>query len=109
MLLAVVALTVLAMAPASAAPTADQKQDAGWFCFVAGPFGYLHCAVPTQGSGAATMAQVFTADGNTYLGTESLRFTSKDLTELPCPKDGGHWHEIGPDTWACHHWKGAPS
>lgn len=108
-LLATVALAMLVMAPASAKPTAEQKGDAGWTCFPAGPVANIHCLSPSQGGGAAASAQVFSPDGDTYLGTESLRFTDRDLSEIPCPKDGGHWHEIDEDTWACHHWKGAPS
>ena len=108
--------TVVAMfgmiAPASAGGVnAQQKADQGWTCFPAGPATpqNIHCLNPNQGSGKAASALVFSGTDGSYLGTESLRFTDKDLSELPCPKDGGHWHNIGDDTWACHHWKGKPA
>lgn len=109
MALIVAAMMIGVAGPASADITASQLDDAGWTCFPAGPDNNIHCLPPSEGNGAATSASVFTPDGSTFLGTETLRFTSKDLSTLPCPKDGGHWHEVGPDTWACHHWKGAPS
>lgn len=112
--LVVAALTFGVMLPAAAAPTSESMEGAGWTCFPAGPVANIHCAPPSveglAAPGAATAALVFSPDGATFLGVESLRFTSRDLSGLPCPKEtGGHWHSIGPDTWACHHWKGAPA
>ena len=112
MMLAVVAMAMAVMAPASAGgPTADKLGDQGWTCFPAGPAvpQNIHCLNPNQGGGSAASVMVFSGVDGSFMGTELLRFTSRDLSELPCPKDGGHWHNIGPDTWACHHWKGAPS
>lgn len=106
-------LMMVAMVPAVSAGgvNAAHLADQGWTCFPAGPAipQNMHCLNPNQGRGKAASAMVFSGVDGSFLGTESLRFTGKDLSELPCPKDGGHWHNIGPDTWACHHWKGAPA
>jgi hypothetical protein len=111
--LAVIGMVVGVMAPALAhGVDKAQLDNNGWFCFEAGPVSNWHCQSPNSGQGAAASAMVFSpGDGDEFLGTESLRFTSKDLTSLPCPKaHDGHWEEIpGMDgVWACHHWKGAP-
>lgn len=110
--LAVVIMTLGVMSPVSAdGINAEQLEAQGWVCFAAGPASpqNIHCLSPNQGQGKAASAMVFSGSDGSYLGTETLRFTSKDLSELPCPKDGGHWQYIPTDTWACHHWKGAPS
>jgi len=113
LVLAVMAMVIGVMAPAALAGgvNADDLATNGWTCFAAGPAipQNVHCLNPSQGQGKAAIALVFSGADGSYLGTESLRFTSKDLGELPCPKDGGHWHDIGLNTWACHHWKGAPA
>lgn len=112
LLLAVVAMVVGVMAPVSAqGVNAEQLEQQGFTCFPAGPATpqNIHCISPNQGQGKAASAMVFSGSDGRFLGTESLRFTSRDLSELPCPKDGGHWHEIDVNTWACHHWKGAPA
>lgn len=90
---------------------ATHLADQGWTCFPAGPAvpQNIHCLNPNGGGGKAASAMVFSGSDGSFLGTESLRFTGKDLSELPCPKDGGHWHNIDVNTWACHHWKGAPA
>ncbi len=111
-LLAAVAMAMWVVAPASAHGIDQGQLEAqGWSCFPAGPASpqNIHCLSPNPGQGAAASAMVFSGSDGHFLGTESLRFTAKDLSELPCPKDGGHWHEIDTNQWACHHWKGAPS
>lgn len=50
---------------------------------------------------------VFDAD-TSFAGTELLRFTVADLSELPCPKEEGGFWLPGDGFWACHHWRGAP-
>ncbi len=121
-MLAVVAMVMGAMAPASAGGVSvDKMTNAGWTCVTAGPSDYDHCFDPTVefgssgpilANGKAFNVMVFDDDGGAYLGTELLRFSGTDLTEagvsLPCPKDHG-WHSLGGGLYACHHWKGAPS
>lgn len=112
MILAVVGMVMGIMAPAGAGGVSQQKlENAGWFCFPAGPASpqNIHCVNGNQGSGKAANVKVFSGADGSYLGTELLRFTDKDLSDLPCPKDGGFWHDLGGNEWACHHWKGAPA
>lgn len=104
--------------PGEHGPSWEQLEDAGWFCFDPdgeGPLGQ-HCVPPgspmhlesnTTDRAVASNVMVFDATTDGFAGTELLRFTEADLSSLPCPKDGG-WHEVEPDFWACHHWRGAP-
>ena len=105
--------------PGDHVPTIAQLEEAGWHCFDPddeGPLG-VHCVPPgsplhpdsnTDGTALASGVMVFDGDG-VFAGTELLRFTDADLSELPCPKDeGGHWHWNDGGFWACHHWRGAP-
>lgn len=105
--------------PGDHGPSWEQLKDAGWDCFDPddeGPLGQ-HCVPPgspahpdsnTTETAAASNVMVFDADTQGFAGTELLRFTEADLTDLPCPKDGG-WHFVVPGGfWACHHWRGAP-
>ncbi len=108
MLLAVVAMMMGAMAPAWAGGVSSAKLEAaGWSC--APINGKTHCFSPAFSQGKAGNVMVFSLGDDTFLGTELLRFTSKDLSELPCNKDGGYWHKVDDGLWACHHWKGAPA
>ncbi len=112
-LVAAVAM-ILAVAPGAMAhetnPSIAQLEKAGWNCFDpdnGGPLG-IHCMPPNSGNGRAVNVMVFEAGTGHFAGTELLRFTDKDLSNLPCPKQhGGTWEWIG-FAWACHHWKGAP-
>jgi hypothetical protein len=48
---------------------------------------------------------VFDPVTHAFLATETLRFTSQDLSATPCPAGAdGVWEDLG-FAWACHHWK----
>ena len=107
--------------PGEHGPSWEQLAAAGWFCFDpddGGPLG-MHCVPPgspmnpesnnfESDTAAASNVMVFDAITDGFAGTELLRFTEADLTDLPCPKDGGWTFVEGGDFWACHHWRGAP-
>jgi hypothetical protein len=111
----VLATLVLALAApmgaAAGSVTVGQLEDAGWICYdpdgPEGPEG-IHCftkANDHQGVSAAISAMVFDPDTGELLATEVLRFTSRDLSSIPCPTGHeGYWEDLG-FAWACHHWK----
>jgi len=110
-MLAVVAMLMGAIAPASAGGVTAQKlDDSGWggnldgSCLLVGVG--THCISPSQGSGKAIQVMVFSPDGDTFFGTEILRASSKDISGKPCGK-GSTWTLV-PDLglYACHHWVG---
>ena len=48
---------------------------------------------------------VFAPVTGEFLAPEILRFTGKDLSNVPCPTGvEGYWEDLG-FAWACHHWK----
>jgi hypothetical protein len=105
--------TLFATSPAEArgGPSLDRIENAGFVCFDPdgpGPLG-PHCAPPAPGSplaegpGKAASLLYFSPSG-TFQGTELLRITDRDLSQLPCPGDGT-WFSVG-FAWACHHPQG---
>jgi len=108
------ALVLALAAPMGAAAggvTVDKLVEAGWSCADPdGPAGPLeiHCftrANEHQAVSAAISAMVFDPVSGEFLATEILRFTSSDLSSLPCPTGhDGYWEDLG-FAWACHHWK----
>lgn len=97
-------------AAAAGGPTAAQFEKAGWICYDidgGGPL-EIHCFTKAnyhQESSAAITAMVFDPVTGAFLATEILRFTSSDLSALPCPAGAdGYWEDLG-FAWACHHWK----
>lgn len=109
---ALAALVLALAAPMGAAAggvTVDNLVNAGWFCSDPdGPGGPLeiHCFTKAnQAISAAVSAMVFDPDTGEFLATEVLRFTSRDLSSIPCPTGHeGYWEDLG-FAWACHHWK----
>lgn len=96
------ALAFTATAWAGHAPA--QLEQAGYYCFNAGPSNFTHCLKAEKLGYPAVPVKVFSADGNDYLGTEML--LREDIYKgQPCPQDGlGFWEEnsdIG--YFACHH------
>jgi hypothetical protein len=99
------------MGAAANGPTVDQAINAGWICYdpdgAGGPL-EIHChsqAYDRQFVSAAVQAMVFDPVTGEFLATEVLRFTSKDLSNIPCPTGAeGYWEDLG-FAWACHHWK----
>ena len=90
--------------------TDAQLENAGWTCYDVDGGGPLeiHCftkANDHQASSAAISAMVFDPVTHAFLATETLRFTSQDLSATPCPAGAdGFWEDLG-FAWACHHWK----
>lgn len=83
---------------------ADQLENAGWGCEIAGPHGWLHCFGP--GGGQTIRVKVFSADGDTFLGTELLIHASVYAGQ-PCATDGGAPYTdlqpaLGIPYYACH-------
>ena len=98
------------MGAAANGPTLDEAINAGWICYDpdgAGPLD-THCysqAYNRQAVSAAVQAMVFDSVTGEFLATEVIRFTSKDLSNIPCPTGhDGYWEDLG-FAWACHHWK----
>lgn len=110
MMLAVVAMTMGLMAPASAGGlTADKLDDAGWSCVPAGPHGWVHCFSPAAEASAGSITirvMVFDVPGDTFLGPELL--IHEDVyNQQPCMTDGGAEYTyleplIGAPYYACH-------
>ncbi len=95
-MLAVVAMAMSVMAPASAGKgnTGAAKAIGGWDCDNLGPNSYLHCArvdivtwLGDSGPGNALSVLVYSEDGAEFLGTETLR--------------------VGRE--GAHHWHGGPN
>jgi hypothetical protein len=109
---ALVALLAALAVPATTmagGPTVENLQNAGWECYdLDGPGPLeIHCfskANEHQVSSAAINAMVFDPVTHEFLATEIIRFTSQDLSAIPCPAGGGTWEDLG-FAWACHHWK----
>ncbi len=113
-MLAVVAMAMSAMAPASAGRgnTGDERVEKEWVCDNCPPFSFLHCArvdiedwVGSPGPGNALNVLVYSEDGAEFLGTEILRFSGKDIEGRNCGK-GATWTPLTPTVFACHHWHG---
>jgi hypothetical protein len=107
LILAVVAMAMSVMAPASAGGnTAEKKADAGFLCFEAGPSDWTHCLREAKIGNPAIPVNVYSQDGMTFLGTELL-LRSDVYNDQGCPQDGlVVWVEpAGPgDLYAaCHH------
>ncbi|MFV1999873.1 MAG: hypothetical protein ACC654_05845 [Acidimicrobiia bacterium] len=114
-ILAVVAMTMAVMAPASAHPvTKTGLEDRGWSCFDNSGDGGAgnHCSpVPIGdyiGGGTGDLfLYVFTGgEGDTLIGVEWLEFTRKDLTQKRCDHDST-WVSLGAvaeNLYACHNW-----
>ncbi len=110
MIVAVVAMAMGLMAPASAGGvTADKLDRAGWACGPAGPNGWTHCFSPAAeaSSGAMTIrVMVFDVPGTSFLGPELL--IHKDVyNQQPCMTEGGGEYTnleplIGIPYYACH-------
>lgn len=111
-LLAVVAMVMAVMAPASAkGPSNVQKAERGWNCVNAGPSDYVHCFAPSSSKmkGKAITVNVFDStdvgqNGN-FLGTELL--IHEDVYNgQPCSSDDGHEYHLVPGLpyFACHHY-----
>jgi hypothetical protein len=107
LILAVVAMAMSVMAPASAGGNnAQTKTDAGFFCFNAGPSNWTHCLGAEKIGSPVIPVTVYSEDGTTFLGTELL-LRSDIYNGQGCPQDGLEvWVEpAGPgDAYAaCHH------
>ena len=106
-MLAVVAMAMAVMAPASARGISNVKLDASdnWACSLEGPSSYVHCF--GSGNGKTTSVMVFDStdlgtDGN-FLGTELL-ISADVYNGQPCASDNGEaYHDLGA-VFACHHY-----
>jgi hypothetical protein len=124
LVLAAVAMATGVIAPASAGGVSNVSlAENGWSCFSNagdGGAGYHCTAKPIgeflAGGQGAVNVMVFTdnsGDGSEetpsageFLGTEILRFSSRDIDGKPCAR-GTEWHDvsfIAPNLFACHHW-----
>lgn len=107
MILAVVAMVMGVMAPASAGGhTAGQLENAGYLCFNAGPSNWTHCIRESKIGGPAIPVKVFSEDGSEFLGTELL--LREDIySGQGCPQDGLETWDFpagpGDAYYACHH------
>ena len=111
-ILAVMAMAMGAMAPASAqGATAESLENAGWTCGIAGPHEWNHCFSPARGKALPVM--VFGdydndgySEGDPLLGTELLLFGSV-YGGQPCSADDGDGYHAVPGTpfVACHHYE----
>ena len=89
--------------------TSSQLENAGWFCFNAGPNNWTHCNPPgtnmKNAPPATIQVKVFGEEGHPFLGTEIL--VRADLySGQPCATDGGEtYHFLGEEFpyYACHH------
>jgi len=123
MMIAVVAMVMGAMVPASAESGGVSSSDLaskGWNCdldnfpdgagvhcsriwvgdFIAGGTGTLHLMVFSSPDDVRYPVEEF-------LGTELLRFSDRDIDGMPCGKNT-EWHDLlgGGDLYACHAWHG---
>jgi len=113
LILAVVAMTMAVMAPASAhsSLSKDALENRGWSCFdnSAGGGAGNHCSRVEVGEfvGGGTgnlFLFVFNGgEGDKLIGFEWLRFTSRDLTERRCDRNN-NWGNLGGDLYFCHRW-----
>ena len=109
-MLAVVAMAMAVMAPASAKGPSNERLDdsAKWNCVIAGPSDYVHCFAPGSFKGQTAMVKVFDSTdvevGGNFLGTELL--ISEDVySGQPCASDNGEaYHDLGNGYYACHHY-----
>jgi hypothetical protein len=112
LLVAVVAMTMAVMAPASAHGfNKGALENRGWSCFdnTADGGAGNHCSrVPIGdylegGSGGLFLFVFNGGEGDRLLGIEFLRFTSRDLTQRRCNSEE-NWGELAPGLYACHRW-----
>lgn len=112
MMVAVIAMVMGAMSPALAGGVSKTSlAEKGWSCFDNSDTGGAgwHCSKTPIGDfidgGTGTLnLMVFSSPGEEFLGTEILRFDTKDIEDKPCGKDSG-WHNLFGDLYACHHWQ----
>lgn len=112
------ALLVVIAPPATAGPSGiDRMEHAGWTCIDFGPLG-VHCfnepsSAFASGDLTSVQMRVFMVDEDgheTYEGTEQFIrvdvFERNPNLERPCPREGGHWHDLRPEYglnyYACH-------
>jgi hypothetical protein len=94
-------------ASAADAHTAGQLSRAGWDCFPAGPYGWIHCLDIdriVRGSPSVPV-KVFSVDGSDFLGTELLLHEDVYAGQS-CPQDAlDLWGPSAdaPGYFACHH------
>lgn len=116
MMLAVVAMAMGVMAPASAGGVnAESLYENGWDCADVGAG--IHCSRVSLGdflSGEVSAKAInvmvfdrtdgaFPGDG-AFLGTEILRNSANDISGDKCWKGGTTWYNLVGDVYACHHW-----
>ena len=89
---------------AAAGHTASQMEQAGYFCFNAGPANWTHCLNPGLLGNPAVSVKVFSEDGSEFLGTEQL-MRYDIYSGQPCPQDDlNQWDFlVEPPYFACHH------
>lgn len=113
MLLALALLVTVLAAPAVAGGVSKTSlADKGWSCFDNSGDGGAgwHCSKTplgdflAEGDGVLNL-MVFSSPDEMFLGTEILRFDSKDIEGKPCGADTD-WHNLFGDLYACHHWRG---
>jgi hypothetical protein len=102
-------LFAVLLAPAALAGghTADQMTRAGWDCFPAGPYNWVHCLDVDRilKSRHSVPVKVYSVDGETFLGTELLLHEDVYAGQS-CPQDElDLWGPSGdaPGYYACHH------
>lgn len=115
MILAVVAMVMGVMAPASAGGGGVSKtslDEKGWSCFDNSGDGGAgwHCTKEDigdfiAGGTGAINVMVFSSTNEEFLGPEVLLFSSQDKNGKPCGKDTT-WFNLFGDLYACHHWVG---
>jgi len=112
MILAVVAMTMAVMAPASAhSLSKDTLEDRGWSCFDNSADGGAgnHCSrvevgeFVGGGTGGLFLFVFNGGEGDKLIGFEWLRFTSRDLTERRCDRNN-NWGELADGLYYCHRW-----
>jgi hypothetical protein len=85
--------------------TADQLEGAGFDCFKAGPYDWIHCMDLDKllNGHPVVRVKVFSIDGSEFLGTELLLHEDVYAAQ-PCPQDDLNlWGDAGGGYFACHH------